>query len=297
MANLAHRRKYPAALILEKSRIFQDYRRAFTRVTGLPLQIRSAFEASRSLARAGRPAGSLCALLARGNASCAACLATQARLEKRARLKARTLKCFAGLCETAIPVRVGDNLIAFLETGRVLTSPPDSPRFNKLAGTLVKWGSQIDLKKAEEAYFSTQVLSRSQYTSAVRLLEIFASHLGTCGELLLADHSDEPATVRKARAWIEDHGLEKISLAQVARTVNVSAKYFGELFSKATHMPFVEYVARVRIEKAKELLADSNLRIGDIAHAAGFGSLSQFNRAFRKYAGQSPRQYRARLPV
>ena len=83
---------------------------------------------------------------------------------------------------------------------------------------------------------------------------------------------------------------------QVARTVNVSAKYFSEIFSKTAGMPFVDYVSRVRVEKARALLTDPSLRISEIAFAAGFGSLSQFNRSFKKFTGQSPRQFRSVRP-
>jgi AraC-like DNA-binding protein len=241
---------------------------------------------------ASRPdSRSLCALLAKGNSSCAACLATHAKLEKRARLKSQTLKCFAGLCETAIPVRVGDNLIAFLETGRVLFNRPDKAGFKKITAQLVEWGTQVDLKKVEEAYFNSKVVSRRQYSAIVRLLEIFAGHLAECGQSLSVSRR-EPASVRKAKTWITDHSGVDISLGEAARAVNMSAKYFSEVFSRAAGMPFVEYVSRVRIEKARAMLADPDTRIVEIAFGAGFGSLSQFNRAFRKFVGQSPRQYR-----
>ncbi len=285
--------KKPRRLILEELRIFRDYQRAFTRVTGLPLRIRSAM-GKRALLRP--QSGSLCALLAAGNQSCAACLALQAKLERSARLKPRTLKCFAGLCETAVPVRVGDNVIAFLETGRVHFNDPDRAGFNKLTAQLMKWGAQVDLKKVEEAYFHTGVISRKRYASIVRLLEIFARHLAECGQFLTPPQR-EPASVVKAKTWISEHDGEKISLDQVARAVNVSAKYFSEVFSRAAGMPFVEYVSRVRVEKARALLAEPEARVGEIALAVGFGSLSQFNRAFRKFTGLSPRQYRAnRIP-
>jgi len=165
-----------------------------------------------------------------------------------------------------------------------------------MTAQLVKWGAQVDLKKAEEAYFHTGVISRERYASIVRLLEIFARHLAECGQFLTA-HEREPASVRKAKTWISEHDGEKISLDQVARAVNVSAKYFSEVFSRAAGMPFVEYVGRVRVEKARALLAEPEARVGEIALAVGFGSLSQFNRAFRKFTGLSPRQYRAnRIP-
>ena len=59
-------------------------------------------------------------------------------------------------------------------------------------------------------------------------------------------------------------------------------------------MNFVEYVACIRFEKACELLHNADLRISDIAFAAGFQSLSQFNRVFKKSAGN--RRHNSVLP-
>ena len=58
-------------------------------------------------------------------------------------------------------------------------------------------------------------------------------------------------------------------------------------------MNFVDYVARIRFKKACRLLHNGGLRISDIAFAAGFQSLSQFNRVFKKLCGKSPTQFRA----
>ena len=60
-------------------------------------------------------------------------------------------------------------------------------------------------------------------------------------------------------------------------------------------MTFVDFVARYRIEKAKNLLQDSRWRISGVAFEVGFQSLSQFNRSFRRIEGQSPKQYRAAI--
>ena len=237
-----------------------------------------------------------CALMAKSNKACAACYALQRKVEEDAQMQPKTLKCFAGLCETAVPVRVGENLIAFLHTGQILLQRPDKARFNRIAANLIKWGWEVDLKRVEEAYFNTRVLTPKQYESLVRLLTIFAEHLAACSQALVLhrDCKDSPAMTR-ARSYIEDHSADDLSLAAVARVVNMSATYFSEKFKEATGMNFVECVVRTRIEKARNLLQNPNLRISEIAFDVGFLSLSQFNRAFKKVAGQSPRDYRTKL--
>jgi len=62
-----------------------------------------------------------------------------------------------------VPIRVGEDLIAFLQTGQILLHRPSRREFSRLARQLVKWGVDTDLKQVEEAYFQTRVLTKAQY--------------------------------------------------------------------------------------------------------------------------------------
>jgi AraC-like DNA-binding protein len=103
----------------------------------------------------------------------------------------------------------------------------------------------------------------------------------------------EPVEIWKTRKFIEEHSGEELSLRRVAKAVHIHPNYLSERFKQVTGMNFVEYVACIRFEKACKLLHDGGLRISDIAFAAGFQSLSQFNRVFKKLCGKSPTQFRA----
>jgi AraC-like DNA-binding protein len=191
---------------------------------------------------------------------------------------------------------VGDKLIAFLQTGQILIHRPDRAQFNKIAQQLIEWGAQVDLKRVEETFFNTRVLTKQQYDSLIRLLTIFAEHLASCGNALMLAHGQtETPAIDRARRHIHDHSSDELSLGAVADVVNMSASYFSEKFKQAAGMNFVEYVARTRIEKARNLLQNPNLRISEIAFDVGFQSLSQFNRAFKKVTGKAPSKYRQSL--
>jgi AraC-like DNA-binding protein/ligand-binding sensor protein len=280
---------------LKRSRIFRDYEQAFRETTGLPITLRpiEAFD----LPHHGDPKESpFCALMAQSNKSCAACLQLQRRVEEEARLQPKSLKCFAGLCDSAVPVRVGDNLIAFLQTGQILLHAPDRADLDTVTRQLVQWGAEIDVKRMEEAYFQTRVVSKRQYESILRLLTIFAQHLAALSnQLLVEGEATGMPSIAKARTLIAERFADQLSLAEVARAVNMSAFYFCKSFKKATGMTFTDYLARVRVEKVKNLLLDPNKRISEAAYDAGFQSLSQFNRVFRRIAGEAPRAYRERL--
>ena len=283
--------------ILSASQMYRDYERAFTQGTGLPLRLQGP-EMLNLVHHAKKQENPFCALLAKSNESCAQCYTLQCKVEAAAQFQPKTLKCFAGLCETAMPVRVAENVIAFLHTGQVLLQRPDKVRFKQIAAMLIKWGAEVDLKKVEEAYFNTRVLTLKQYDALIRLLSTFAEHLASCSSVLALERQqkDSPAIVR-ARSFIAEHADEEMSLVAVAKVVNMSATYFSEKFKEMTGINFVEYVARTRIEKARNLLLNPNRRVSEVAFEVGFQSLSQFNRTFRKVGGKSPRDYRAKLPL
>ena len=103
----------------------------------------------------------------------------------------------------------------------------------------------------------------------------------------------EPVEIWKARKFIHEHADEELSLTEVGKAVNISANHLSEKFKEVAGINFVDYVARIRVGKACDLLQNSNLRISEIAFAVGFQSLSQFNRVFKKLTRKSPTQFRA----
>ena len=106
-------------------------------------------------------------------------------------------------------------------------------------------------------------------------------------------HRAEPRDIWKARRFIEEHANEHLSLGRVASDVGINSTYLSEKFKHVTGIKFVDYVARTRFEKARELLEDVDLRISEVAFTVGFQSLSQFNRVFKILSGKSPSEYRA----
>ena len=90
---------------------------------------------------------------------------------------------------------------------------------------------------------------------------------------------------------------KQLSLTEVANVVDGNANYLIERFKEVTGMNFVEYVARTRFANACDLLRNSNVRISDIAFAAGLQSLSQFNRVFKRFSGKSPTHFRSVVGV
>jgi AraC-like DNA-binding protein/ligand-binding sensor protein len=277
---------------ISRSEIFKEYERAFSDSTELPLALRPV--EIWNLAMSGKAhANPFCELMAECNRTCAACLDIQKRIAESNGTGPTTVTCFAGLCDTAVPVHLGDRVIGFLQTGQIGLRKPNIQQFEKITKQVIEWGVQIDLSKLEDAYFHSRVLTPRQYTAMIKLLEIFAKHLSTvANQIILQEGEAEPPMVRRARAYIVGHQADPIDLGDVAKAMHVSTFYFCKMFKKATGLTFTEYLGRVRIERAKTQLLNPNRRVSEIAYDVGFQSLTHFNRVFRQVAGQSPTKFR-----
>ncbi len=280
---------------LEKSEIYRDYQKAFEATTGFPLDIRGVGSFQTPL-QGSRRINAFCALMAGRNKSCSACLQLQQRIESEAQAGAATMDCFAGLTDSAVPIRVGNRVVAFLQTGQVLRQKPTAAQFSRTVRQLGDWGTAAEVKALQAAYFETRVVAKSQYESVLRLLEIFAQHLSALSnQLMVRESAAEAPAISRARAFIAERQGDELSLLQVSQAVNMSSFYFCKIFKKATGLTFTEYLARTRIETVKHLLLNPHKRVSEAAYEAGFQSLSQFNRVFRRIVGEAPTDYRDSL--
>ncbi|MDD6811148.1 MAG: response regulator [Lachnospiraceae bacterium] len=100
-------------------------------------------------------------------------------------------------------------------------------------------------------------------------------------------------TLKKALAYIEENYMqESLSLNELADTMEVSPNYFSAMFSQEMQMTFVEYVTERRMEKAKKLLQETDMRASEIALAVGYKNPHYFSFVFKKTQGCTPREYR-----
>lgn len=97
--------------------------------------------------------------------------------------------------------------------------------------------------------------------------------------------------VRKAKKHIDEHFSEELSLQSVAEIVGVTNSYISKLIVKELGVTFTEYINDFRIEKAKELIQNSNLKIYEISEKVGYGSIENFSRVFKRKTGKSPKEF------
>lgn len=278
-----------------KSKIYQDYERAFSEATGLVVSLRPV-ESWQLPHHGKRHENPFCGMMAQKSRACAACLQVLEKLSQRAAQGPETLTCPVGMCDTAVPIRLGDRLIGFLQTGQVFRKKPTEAQFERTAKLVAEWGVEASRERLKKAYFATPVISHAHHESVVRLLSIFAQHLSMLSnQVVVQQGNTEPPVITRAKEFINEHQAEELSLGQVAKAVNTSTFYFCKMFKKITGINFTDYLSRIRIEKSKNLLLNPNLRVSEIAFEVGFQSLTHFNRVFKRILGQSPTDYRAQL--
>jgi AraC family transcriptional regulator len=104
-------------------------------------------------------------------------------------------------------------------------------------------------------------------------------------------HGLSQGKLQQAIAYINEHLTENLSLKDISNVVGMSPFYFTSLFKQSMGMTAYQYVIYHRIERAKQLLRQQELSIGDVSAQVGFESQSHFTNVFRKHTSKTPKMY------
>jgi AraC-like DNA-binding protein len=95
--------------------------------------------------------------------------------------------------------------------------------------------------------------------------------------------------------YVRENYFKPVSLERISRVAHMSPFAFSRYFKKNCGAGFIEYLNRVRMNKACYLLRETEYQIHNVASECGFSSISNFNKQFRRTEGLSPRDYRAQF--
>jgi len=204
--------------------------------------------------------------------------------------------CPTGMIEVAVPVLVNQQPVAQLLCGKVFSKPQTRQDFDRVWNRLRQLKLPLKRKPTAQAFFQTDVRTAKQVQAAAELLGQMAHRFATATSRWLAQsHVTEPACVQLAKDLLETRLAEKFTTRQAALAAHVSEQYFCRAFKMATGKTFTAYVARRRIDRAEQLLADPSTRIVDVSLAVGFESLTHFGRVFKRMTGVTAMAYRQAL--
>ncbi len=191
-----------------------------------------------------------------------------------------------------VPLRAHGTIVGILLAGPIFRRTPSPTDWTRTLHHTSMSGLPLGLSSAKDAYFSIPVVFPSRLEGMIGLLSIISERVSEfAARSLILTTESEPRCVALAKEFIRQNSAGPLTVTDIARRVSLHPDYFGKLFRKATRMTLTEYIGRVRVENVKERLAKASCRVAEAAFAAGFQSLAQFNRDFKKYGGVCPTQY------
>lgn len=114
-----------------------------------------------------------------------------------------------------------------------------------------------------------------------------------CHNSSILKEESSDSIIDRAKLYIENNYRERdVSLDDVSREVDISPYYFSKLFKEETGENFIEYITRIRIEKAKELLMETSYSMKEICAQVGYSDPNYFSRSFKKNVGVTPTEYK-----
>lgn len=133
--------------------------------------------------------------------------------------------------------------------------------------------------------------SMYQLETRLLLLRFLMEVLRIC-PLIQADEDEVGKLQREILEYIRIHYKDRITLSDMAEQFHLSSKYFSKYFKEHFHLTFSEYVGHLRIDRARELLENTDLSVTEIAAQCGFSGISFFIRRFTEANGCSPLKWR-----
>ena len=159
--------------------------------------------------------------------------------------------------------------------------------------------SQFLLEKMHENYLCPTAFSKEYIENLMNcvLFELFSAvNSLTAQNSSEYDYDQENSAITKALLYLQLHFNENPSLQQISQIFGHNKNYFCEMFYKQTNMHYSEYLRKMKLDYAKNLLTNTGLPVTDICYSSGFSNLSSFLQAFKKEFGITPTQYRNKIP-
>lgn len=198
-------------------------------------------------------------------------------------------KCQYGILEFVVHIFINGEYVSAVCGGEVRTDIHDYADY-------VYPQEEFD-DNLNELYEGLRTVERERYLAATKLIEMMVKNLSSLDVMLKiaktsADTRKVDERVKKAVEYIQQNYSKKISMAQLADLSCVSENYFSKLFVRVMKTSVSDYIASYRIEKSKEYLLQTDLKVSKISEMVGFEDPAYFHRVFKKYTGMTPHEFR-----
>jgi AraC-type DNA-binding domain-containing proteins len=195
-------------------------------------------------------------------------------------------KCHAGMVETATPLKENGAIIGYAMFGQII----DVKSKYKFKRGIAKLCKQYGLNEADAVAGANLIRYKStaQIYAASRILEICTSYILL--KELISIRND--MVFNKIAAYIEEHLSENITCENICSEFNLSRSSLYRISKANKSDGIASLIQNKRMEKAYQLIKNSDLKISDIASAVGFNDYNYFSKVFKMTYGFSPRKIR-----
>ncbi|KAB8134168.1 response regulator [Gracilibacillus oryzae] len=193
--------------------------------------------------------------------------------------------------------KVWKNMNSFLSNVEKLDSPADIKKAVQLLGIrmtnffITKIGGKHEFDHIQEVFDLTNKTSTISelkievYEWTKKMLELLEKQTAI----------RQLDSMEIAKEWIRNHLNENITIPKIASQVYMNPTYFCEYFKTQSGETVLDYVTRVRIEKAKEILLTSDCKINEVSVKVGYSDTKYFSKLFKKFYGEVPSKYKNRM--
>ncbi|MDD3338335.1 MAG: response regulator [Lachnospiraceae bacterium] len=148
------------------------------------------------------------------------------------------------------------------------------------------------VKDLRQAYGQAQAALEWGLEEERDKLNFYRASMEKAGELSLSSPVRNRVLVEECVAYIKEHYQESCSVGEVAKAIGTSPSYLSRIFREFTGSTIIHTIHEKKLEKAKEYLTETDMKIYEIADALSFENVTYFSRFFKKNTGVSPKDYK-----
>ena len=250
----------------------------FCNVTGLSITLLDA--SYNDITKNACSKQNFCTLIQKCNAHI--CLKSDEKiLKKCAQTKEAAIHiCDAGLLDAALPVIINEEIVGYIIMGQVRHNDEFFSAKNNLPEKLIPL--------LRDYYDNLPVYSYAQIKSALKITSAIITKM--VSEKMIVMTTKELASI--SSSYIDAHLGDNLSLVVLCQKLNVSKNRLYKCFHQYFNCTISEYITRKRVEKASELLLNTDLPLSEVAEKTGFNDYSYFFKVFKKSTGCTPLEFR-----
>ena len=209
--------------------------------------------------------------------------------------------CYMGITEIKIPVIFNGHPVAIVGLGGIIIKDNASKKWHTVEKNIKRL--DLDVEVASQYYNNLEIIDKNEIEHYIKMAQSIANFISAYLEAnrnkylhIITDtkRGNDNYIIYKVSSHIEKNYYENLSLEKIAKEYFINPQYLSRLFKIIMGTNFSQYLINTRVERAKILLKETNLKNDVIAYKTGFNSVNYFINCFNKKTGMTPKEYRTK---